>query len=178
MLAKRKVLERSGEGGKPAKNAWTKEAATDFSFCLFFDETRTDEETEAELRAAIEKTAAPGGHDVNQFQAYFCVDGFVFPGSALFINAICKGVASFNRAIFQNDADLAPSSIWLGSTAPPSNAVPRHRLHLPARFRICRRHLQGHRYVRRRHLPACSLVPQRHLYRRRRVRQRHLRGRC
>jgi len=116
MLAKRKTLEESGvwsatnycHGSLEPKNAetraWTEDAETSFSRCLFLlkgdegaKETPENDKEEVEAASLPVKSIAVEGR-VADFR------GFVFPGNASFDSATFSDDASFDRATFSGDA--------------------------------------------------------------------------
>ena len=86
MLDERKAMEADGRWSRESTiSDWLWRAATNFSSCHFFDRRAATEVLAPEFKAALIKKAA---EPIPISLAGAPFDGFVFPGYALFFNAV------------------------------------------------------------------------------------------
>ena len=113
LLAEKKAMETE-DRWDAGQEDWRTRAEADFSFCLFLNKVGVNEEKEADIKAAIEKSAAKAERDVKSIPVEALVtrfDGFVFPGDAWFARATLSGVALFDSATFKGAAWFARATL-------------------------------------------------------------------
>jgi uncharacterized protein YjbI with pentapeptide repeats len=104
MLDERKAMEADGRwSSRSTRSDWLLRAATNFNSCHFFDRGATAKVLAPEQKAALlNKAAEPVDVPISLPGAPF--DGFVFPGYALFFDAIFTAGAQFSHVTFAHHA--------------------------------------------------------------------------
>ena len=122
LLADRKAMEAAGRwSAEPENDAtrdWIARAKADFSFCLFLNKGAPDE---GEAKAAWEKKTGEGKRLIPVEAQVTRLNGFLFPGDALFDAAKFAGPTSFMSAKFSEivsfrQATFSGTVIFDGST--------------------------------------------------------------